>query len=156
MVEFMLAFPLILVLALFLIEFGFAFYTYVTVNNAASEAARYAAAGSPAATSCASVAPGTIQARATSESAGVVTCGDITVSYEKVGGTEPVYVRGDGVTVRISHAYTPVTPLGELMSTLSFGALPALTMNACADARLEAAPSPPLSVVAGTTNCGGS
>ena len=42
MVEFAFLFPFVLILVLMLIEFGFLFYTFVTVNNTTSEAARWA------------------------------------------------------------------------------------------------------------------
>ena len=41
--EFVLLFPFVLILILTIVEFGFALHSFVTVNNAASEAARFAA-----------------------------------------------------------------------------------------------------------------
>ncbi|MDA0365920.1 MAG: TadE/TadG family type IV pilus assembly protein [Chloroflexi bacterium] len=152
-VEFVLLFPVVLVLLLMIVEFGFALHTYVTVNNSAAEAARYAAVGSRinGGGACQSdPANPSIEGRAVVASAGEVSCADVRVTYRKLmpGGG---YLRGDSVNVAITHEYLPITPLGELMSALSFGSLPAtLTMRACADARLERAPASQAGLIPGT------
>lgn len=153
-VEFVLLFPVVLVLLLMVVEFGFALHTYVTVNNAAAEAARYAAVGSRpnGGGACQSdPANPSVEGRAVVASAGEVSCGDVVVTYRKIMPGSG-YLRGDAVTVAITHEYLPLTPLGELMSAMSFGSLPAtLTMRACADARLERAPASQSGLVPGTS-----
>jgi Flp pilus assembly protein TadG len=152
-VEFVLLFPLVLVMLMVVVEFGFALHTYVTINNAASEAARYAAVGNePNVGAACQTAPGTpsIEGRAVDASGGLLDCGDVSVTYLKIVST-PGFARGDGVAVHVTHTYTMVTPLGQLMSTLSFGTLPStLTMTACSDSRLELTPPDQSPLVAGS------
>ena len=138
LIEFVMLFPLVLVFLLFIIEFGFAMHTFVTVNNTASEAARYAAvANLPGNCGPGSVS---IEQRAVDASAGLVKCPEVLVAYQKPAG-QPQYLRGDGVRVGIKHVYTPLTPLGSLISVLSLGAIPdSWIMTACSDARLEQRP----------------
>jgi Flp pilus assembly protein TadG len=151
-VEFVLLFPLVLVLIMVIVEFGFALHTYVTINNAASEAARYAAVGhEPNSGATCQTGPATpsIEGRAVDASGGILTCSDVAVAYLKItsGGG---FTRGDGVAVHITHTYNTVTPLGQLLSTLSFGTLPSsLTMTACSDSRLELTPTDQSLLVAG-------
>jgi len=152
-VEFVLLFPVVLVLLLMIVEFGFALHTYVTVNNAAAEAARFAAVGSRpnGGGGCESdPADPSIEGRAVIVSVGEVSCADVNVTYRKLMPGSG-YLRGDSVTVAITHEYVPITPLGELMSAFSFGTLPeTLTMYACADSRLERAPASQAGLVPGT------
>lgn len=152
-VEFVLLFPLVLVLIMVIVEFGFALHSYVTINNAASEAARYAAVGNePNAGALCQTSPATpsIEGRAVDASGGLLTCSEVSVSYIKItAGTG--FTRGDGVAVHIAHTYNTVTPLGQLLSALSFGTLPSsLTMTACSDSRLELTPTDQALLVAGT------
>ncbi len=142
MVEFVLLFPLLLVLALMLVEFGFALNAYITVNNASTEAARYAAVGSAVngAGPCDSGATPSIEGLAVRVSSDLLACSDVDVGYIK-RMPEAQYVRGDAVGVEIEYVYQMVTPLGDLMTLLSFGTVPnTLTMTACAEARLERGP----------------
>ena len=46
-VEFMLMFPFMLMLLLFIVEFGFILHAYISVVESAAEGARYAAVGNP-------------------------------------------------------------------------------------------------------------
>lgn len=161
-VEFVLLFPFVLILILTIVEFGFAFHSFVTVNNAASEAARFAAvANLPSSFPLAADPPCdsgylSIEDRAVNVTAGLVKCDEVSVYYQKSEAGIP-YTRLDGVSVWIAHSYQTITPLGELMSVLSFGAIPAppWTMSACSDARLEARPADQGVLVPGP-NCGGS
>lgn len=152
-VEFVLLFPLVLVLLLTIVEFGFALHTYVTINNAASEAARYAAVGNEpnnAVTCATGTTDPSIEERAVDASGTLLTCSDVTVTYQKIVSS-PGFARGDGVAVHINYTYTPVTPLGALLSAFSFGTLPStLTMTACSDSRLELTPVDQTVLVAGT------
>jgi Flp pilus assembly protein TadG len=139
-VEFTLMLPFILLLIMALAEFGGAFYTYITVNNATSEAARWASVANP---------PGgcdeanTIQWRAREMSRGLLNCEDglttILVEYEDAAeGVTSSPGRGTGVTIRVERTYQPVTPLPNLINFVSGGSVPAVwPMRACSDARLE-------------------
>jgi hypothetical protein len=161
-VEFVLLFPFVLILILVIVEFGFALHSFVTVNNAASEAARFAAvANLPSGFALTENPPCdagylSIEDRAVNVSAGLVNCDEVFVRYQKPVAGIP-YTRLDGVSVFIAHSYETITPLAELMSVLSFGAIPAppWTMSACSDARLEARPAVQGVLVDGP-NCGGS
>jgi Flp pilus assembly protein TadG len=152
-VEFVLIFPLVLVVLLMMIESGFALHSYITVNNAASEAARLGAtAALPNGAGACRTDPldPSVEGRAVDASAGLIECSDVTVTYHKVV-TGTGFVRGDGVTVHIRYEYESITPLGELMTTLTMGTLPStVTMQACSDSRLERTPATQAGLVAGT------
>lgn len=150
-VEFTLLFPFILILILLIIEFGFALHANIRVTSASREAARYAAVAQLPSSTC---AEGSIEDRAISASSNLLECADITVEYLEQNAV-PGYSRGDAVVVRISYEYTPITPVGELMSAFSFGAFPStLAMNACADVRLELPPVDQTALQGGTLECG--
>jgi len=148
-VEFALMFPFIMVMIFFFIEFGFAFNNYLTVTNAAAEAARYASvAHLPGTCNTDPLAP-SVEGRAVNTSSNLVTCGEVSVRYTKVT-VDPGYGRGDEVTVRIAHVYNMISPLGPMMSAFSFGTIPTtLTIKACSEARLEARPTNQALLVAG-------
>ncbi len=151
MVEFALLLPFILLLIMMIVEFGFALHTGITVNNAASEAARYAAVANPSDVAC---APGSIEDRALRTSTGMLLCSEVTVLYQNTGGTTAIE-RGDGVAVFIQHEYQTVTPLGAFLSAVSGGTIPStFTLSACSDSRLEQRPTGPTSATG--ANCGGS
>jgi Flp pilus assembly protein TadG len=150
-VETTLLLPLILLLVMLLVEFGFAFYTNVTINNAASEAARYAAVANLPSTTPGTCDPGSIEERATDFAGGRLLCSEISVSYQNTGGE---YTRGDGVAVRINHSYDTITPVPGLVSLVSGGLIPSTwTISACSDSRLEAKPANQSVLVAGA-DCG--
>ena len=152
LVETVLLFPLLLVVILALVEFGFAFNAFITVNNASSEAARYAAVGGPPdGGACNPLAsPATVEGVAVRASGDMLDCSDVSVRYMKLmPGSE--YVRGDSVVVRVTRVYDMVTPLGELATAFSFGAIPStITLSACAEARLERAPADQAALVSGS------
>jgi Flp pilus assembly protein TadG len=135
-VEFMLVIPFVLLVIMALVEFGTAFYAYITVNNATSEAARWAAVANVPNNACAA---NSIQWRAREMSRGLLACDNGTVfeiTYEDAASGHPG--RGTGVTVRVTRPWTPLTPLPGLVNFVSGGAFPATwNMNACSDARLE-------------------
>ncbi|MEX1023071.1 MAG: TadE family protein [Dehalococcoidia bacterium] len=144
MVEFVLVFPLLLVMVLMLVEFGFALNAYISVNNASSEAARYAAVGSApngvGPCDSGAVSP-SIEGLAVRASNNTVTCSEVTVRYlKRMPGSQ--YVRGDAVSIRVERDYTMVTPLSGLASAFSFGTIPStFSISACAEARLERGPT---------------
>lgn len=147
-VEFTLMLPFFLFMLLFLVEFGFAFYTQILVRNAASEAARYAAVGALPSAAC---ADGSIEDRLVDASGGLVTCGGtdtITVTYQDAVLGD--YTRGSGVAVRVTHVHDTVTPLGAVANYISWGAVPTqFGLSACADSRLETRPASQTGLVGG-------
>ncbi len=154
LVEFVLLFPLLLLVILFVVEFGFALHAHITVNSAAREAARHAAvARLPSGT------PGTcdansIEERAVDSSIGLLLCSEVSVGYLEQNG-DLLFSRGDAVVVRLNHTYNAKTPLSQLASAFSFGAIPStFQITACADARLEGAPADQAVLVAATGDCG--
>ncbi len=145
-VEFILMFPFVMVLFLFIVEFGFVLHAYISIVQSSAEAARYAAIGkAPAAGAC-TANDGTIQGRAVAASQLTVTCADVTVRYQPA---KPV-ARGDIVAVHIDHTYTPITPLGDMLAFLSFGTFPGtISIGSCFDARLETGPTVQTNVIVG-------
>ncbi len=138
LIETALLLPFILFLIMMIVEFGFALHTKISVNNAASEAARYASVSNPSDVTC---APGSIEYRAIETGIGSLLCSEITVLYQNEGGF-PDIERGDGVAVFIQHEYQTITPLGAFLNIVTGGTLPAtFTVGACSDARLEQSPS---------------
>jgi len=153
LVETVLLFPFLLVMVLVLVEFGFAFNAFITVNSASAEAARYAAVGGPLDDGLCSpsASPVSIEGVAVRASGAAVDCADVDVTYMKLmpGGQ---YVRGDAVTVRVTRTYATVTPLGELFSKFSFGTFPSeMTLSACSEARLERGPTDQGGLTAGSS-----
>lgn len=141
LVEFVLLFPLVLVVILFVVEFGFALHAHITVNGAVREAARHAAVANLPSAVPGTCDPGSIEERTVDASTGLVDCSEVTVGYIEQNG-DPIFSRGDGVVVRIDHTYNAKTPLSSLFSLFSFGTIPStFQIGACADARLEGVPS---------------
>lgn len=155
-VEFMLVLPFALLVVMALAEFGAAFYTYITVNNATSEAARWAATGDDHVPSDACAAQ-SIQWRAQQMSRDLLNCDADTVfavTYEDAASGAPG--RGTGVTVNVTYTYTGRTPLPGLINLVSGGLFPtSWEMTSCSDARLERRVDPG-TYVASTAQCGGS
>jgi Flp pilus assembly protein TadG len=138
-VEFTLMLPFLLFFFFALAEFGYGFYTHIAVRNAAAEAARHAAVGKLPSTTCLA---DSIENRAREASNNVVPCSAVTVGYHTL--QDGAYRRGSGVAVRINHQYQAITPLPAIASFISWGVVPTTwNLSACADARLEAAPSLP-------------
>ena len=145
-VEFILMFPFVLVMFLFIVEFGFVLHSYISVIESAAEGARYAAIGKPPAGGSCTANDGTIQGRTIAASSLNVTCAEVQVWYQPA---KPV-ARGDIVAVHVNHTYTPVTPLGKMLTFLSFGTFPGtIAIGSCFDARLEAGPTVQTNVAIG-------
>ena len=159
LVEFVLLFPLILVVILFVVEFGFVLHAHITVNSAAREAARYAAvarlpSASPGGARVCPASLGSIHERTVDASTGLVLCDEVTVGYIEQNG-DPDYSRGDSVVIRIDHTYDAKTPLSDLFSFFSFGSIPnTFQIGACADARLEGVPADQTVLALAAGNCG--
>lgn len=155
-VEFMLVLPLLLLVLLAVAELGAAFYTYVTLNNATSEAARWASIGHVPDATCDLATEG-IQWRAQVMSRGLLTCADpgvtFQIDYDDAASGQPG--RGTAVTVRVSRTYQARTPLPAFVSFVTAGALfpSSWGMTACSDARLEQR-LPAGTYTLGTAGCG--
>jgi hypothetical protein len=122
LVECALVVPVLLVLVLGIVDFGWALRSWMAVTNSAREGARAGAVGA----SCED-----IQQRAVGTSAGLLAAGD--VSVENCQG-QP----GTSVVVTVTHDYSFVTPLGSVLTTFSGGALPStITMTSSSDMRIE-------------------
>src|SRR5262245_9320036 len=103
--EFIMLFPLMMLLVCFFIEFGVALHSWILITNAAAGAARCAAVGNLP-TDVAGTCPAgllSIEERAVEASNNHITCADVTVAYERFTGA--TVQRGDGVNVRIAHDY---------------------------------------------------
>ena len=145
-IEFILMFPFMMLVLLFIIEFGFILHAYISVVESAAEGARYAAVGNPPSPGACTANDGTVQGRTVGASNSQVACADVTVRYN----VKPA-ARGDVVAVKINKTYATVTPLGGIMSFMSLGTFPGtLTMRSCFDARLESGPTNQTNVVTGT------
>ena len=155
-IEFSLLLPFVLLLFLFLIEFGFVMYEAITVNNSAGEAARFAAVANLPNDTLGVCDPAdylSIEERAVKASGDVVTCDEVTVGYVELNG-DGLLSRGDAVVVEITHEYTGKTGLTAFASAFSFGLIPSsFTMYACSDARLEG-PLNPQPVGPAVDECG--
>ena len=155
LVEFVLLFPLVLVIILFVIEFGFALYTHITVNSAAREGARYAAVANLPSSTPQTCDGGTIEERTVESSTNVVECDEVFIEYIEQNGDATTKSRGDSVVVRIRHDYTHKTPLVPMLSMITLGTIPSsFQISACADARLEGQPADQGVLTEGTADCG--
>lgn len=122
LVGFALVVPILLILVLAIVDFGWALRSWMTVTNSAREGARAGAVGA----SCED-----IQQRVVGASAGLLTTAD--VSIENCQG-QP----GTPVVVTVAHDYSFVTPLGSLLTVFSGGTLPStITMTSSSDTRIE-------------------
>ena len=154
MIEFVLIFPMLLIFALAIAEFGFMLHANITVNSAAREGARFAAVANLPSDPPLTCDAGSIEKRTVDSSTGLLQCSEVTVGYIEQTG-DAVYGRGDEVVVNIDHTYTSKTPLGDLLNALSFGAIPStVQVRACADARLEVPPIDQGVLAPGSGDCG--
>ena len=122
LVELALVVPIVLILVVGTVDFGWALRSWMTVTNSAQEAARLGAVGA----SCED-----IQQRAVGTSGGLLTAADVSV---KNCQGEP----GTPVVVTVTYDYPFIAPLGSLPTTLSGGALPStITLTSRSDMRIE-------------------
>ncbi|MEE8421770.1 MAG: TadE/TadG family type IV pilus assembly protein [Dehalococcoidia bacterium] len=144
-VEFVMMFPFVLLLILGLVEFGWLMFTTLTVNNAAHEAARYAAVGNVVG-DC----DGGVIERAVLVGSGIVDCSDVTVTF--IDPDSDGVFRGDSVIVRINHPYVSITPLVAIASSFSLGTISTdINIAACSDARLQSPTQEPSPDTSGTS-----
>ena len=97
--EFALLLPLLLTILFGTIDIGRAFYTYVSLTNAAREAARYAAVNGTNASSS------EVQGEYTSGGADISGCAAGSLTFSNSGGG-----RGNPYTVTVSCQFTLATP----------------------------------------------
>ena len=115
LVEFALVFPLFILLLAGMIDFGIGLYSYMTINNAARDAARLGS------TMCsANPCTGAVAARAVNASSGLGVTTTITCNKVNPDGSKGAAVncasgtagKGDQVTVQVDYSYRMVWPLG--------------------------------------------
>jgi Flp pilus assembly protein TadG len=115
LVEFALVFPIFILLLAGMIDFGIGLYSYMTINNAARDAARLGS------TMCsANPCSGAVAARATAASSGLGITTTITCNKVNPDGSKGAAVncasgtagKGDQVTVQIDYSYRMIWPLG--------------------------------------------
>jgi len=124
LVEFALVLPIFLVLALSIIDFGWALRAYLTATNSAREGARLGVIGATA---------DQITTRTIESSSGLLTGSDVDVSF-----SDPGHQPGTSVTVDVTYQYNYITPLGSLIAAIGGSALPdPLPITTSATMRLE-------------------
>ena len=116
LVEFAMVLPLMLILMFGIVDFGRAFYIWLTVTNAAREGARVGATQQPT---------GPIGTRI-SQAMGPLGTSQLTTTLGNVQGP-----RGEAMTVDLTYNFNFVTPLAPLVSLLGGSlATPAITSHA--------------------------
>ena len=113
LIEFAFLAPFLLVLIMGIVDFGWALKSYITVTNSSREGARLGV-------TC--VTNDEIKTRVVDHSSGLLEASDVTSVTNpcKTTGGQP----GDPVVVKVEYDYTFITPLGGLLSTISWGSLP--------------------------------
>jgi Flp pilus assembly protein TadG len=125
MVEFALVLPLFLIVMFIIADFGVGFSRWLVLTNSTREGAREGTIG-------ASVTD--IKDRTVRTSGGLLSPGDVLVSYEDFDGDG--VGPGDAVTVSADYEYHLITPLGRFLN-LTFGSI---TLSSCTDMRIELEP----------------
>ena len=150
LVEFALVVPIFLILVMGIVDFGLGFKTSIAVTNATREGARLGAVGWPAGsypTDCRSDPPATDAQKtivrrvcntlAVSQTALDDQVTNVSVSFVERNGLTGIQT-GDSVVVSLSCRYDFITPLGAILSTFSWGAIPTdVTLSSTSDMRLE-------------------
>lgn len=122
-VEFALVLPLFLVLLFALVDFGRGYQAWLQVTNAAREGARVGAVRGSASE---------IESRVRA-AAGSLDQGRLSVSTSNAQGAP-----GGSVVVRVSYAFSFITPLSGSLNLLSGGTIStSATLSSTADMRLE-------------------
>jgi Flp pilus assembly protein TadG len=131
-IEFVLVFPFVLIIIFLVAEMSSALRTWLVLENASREGARFAAVRNSASA--------TIN-RTVAMSAGILNgCGGcVTVTNAWCGGSGAGCGRaGDDVTVAVNYTYTFKTPLARFISYVSGGTIPnTMRMQATTHMRLE-------------------
>jgi Flp pilus assembly protein TadG len=136
LVEFVLVFPILIILVFGVIDFALGVRSYVSLTNATREGARYGAVGNPlgsAVTTCAGSGNTNVVGRVCTVSEGL-NKDQMTVTPSCDPDCEP----GNSIHVEATYTYDFVTPLGDMMSFFSGGSVPSsLDMESSVDMRLE-------------------
>ena len=136
LVEFSLVLPVLLLLALGIVDFAMGFKSYVELTNSTREGARYAIVGNPAGTyptDCTGSDRGNVISRVcrTADLA-VADMQDVSVTYP--GGQ----TSGNSVVVSASYRYNLITPLSSVVTLGSGGSFPGyFDLSSSSDMRLE-------------------
>jgi Flp pilus assembly protein TadG len=141
LVEFSLIIPILLLLALGIVDFAMGFKSYVELTNAAREGARYAVVGNPAGVwpvDCTGADEGSVVSRVCQSAAGMDLTDDcgttpcVSVTYPN-GHTS-----GSSVVVTAHYRYNTITPLSSIMTLVSGGSFPNyFDLSSSSDMRLE-------------------
>jgi Flp pilus assembly protein TadG len=116
LVEFAMVLPLMLILMFGIVDFGRAFYVWLTVTNAAREGARVAATQQPI---------GVVNTRI-SDAMGPLGTSQLTITPGNIQGP-----RGEAVTIDLTYNFSFVTPIGPLVALVGGSlATPAITSHA--------------------------
>jgi len=128
LVEFAVILPIFLLLVMGIVDFGWGLKSWISVTNAAREAARYGAVN--CSTGTATTAD--VQQRAIDTGSGLgLTSSDVTVTNCETGTTT------QSLLVKIEYEHQLITPIGGLMSLFG-GDLPSsVTLQSAADMRIE-------------------
>jgi Flp pilus assembly protein TadG len=135
-VEFSLVIPILMLLALGIVDFGMGFKSYVELTNATREGARYAVVGNPAGaypTDCTGSDRGNVISR-------VCKSADLTIAdMQNVSVTFPNgHTSGNSVVVQAHYRYNLITPLSSFITLVSGGGFPGyFDLSSKSDMRLE-------------------
>lgn len=134
--EFSLVIPVLMLLALGIVDFAMGFKSYVELTNATREGARYAVVGNPAGaypTDCTGSDRGNVVSR-------VCKSADLAVADMKnVSVTYPNgHASGNSVVVSADYRYNLITPLSSIVRLVSGGEFPGyFDLSSESDMRLE-------------------
>ncbi len=136
LVEFSLVVPVLMLLALGIVDFGMAFKSYVELTNATREGARYGVVGNPAGAypiDCTGSDRGNVVSR-------VCKSADLAVAdMRSVSVTYPNgHASGNSVVVSAHYRYNLITPLSSMVRLVSGGSFPGyFDLSSKSDMRLE-------------------
>jgi len=138
MVEMAFVLPIFLVLVMGVIDFSWGLKSWISVTNAAREAARYGAVNCASANDSADLDgdddfdADDVEQRGIDTATGLgLTTADVEVDDCTPGAS------GESVVVSIDYDYDLITPLGGLMSMFGGGIPNSITLNSNADMRIE-------------------
>lgn len=136
LVEFVLIFPILIILVFGVIDFSMGIRSYVSLTNATREGARYGAVGNPlgsSITTCVGQPNTTVSGRVCTVSEGLHK-DQMTVTPECDPSCEP----GNSLHVAATYQYDFFTPLGDMIGFFSGGSFPeTIDMESSVDMRLE-------------------